>query len=1010
MRIGQHYYTWCPENKGCEGITGYQTRAKSPWITPDVERVIKRYCTNYRVPRSLAHLENKPGELSSADLCAAPVAIHFYPVLADRVALTRVGLHPKPGRQPGIHFAHTLVFSLDDICSVDFNPFAVVNSGLVATEDSEASSRLDDLEVEMTKAVTGRLERCRAVDEKLVRDLVSSLAAPTKSRRPVVICVSNGQDGSSIIEAALMLLPPLYRCSMSFSSYEPDPYRVLTEVDGCRKPTARLIGTIAQEEGGRFEFSQDAYQSRYYVFNLCEGRQSEAPSPSLFIERICDSIYRQGVEHEVLGLHAIVEGLGIGLEVEIWNAAMPAAYLVTDDRQASPQQWSEAVKAVSAICVTPDRAARGLGLLWKALANAPPGLPLGTVNSTTAACRNLLDRASDRDKFLGRASSEMTSVFTQMLLIGAHDSALQLLSMAGEAKSDLRRRIVMEGTADAKRKGWPKSGIMTGLNKTAAADFVDVLVEAFEAASRSRGQTLLAVELAFLGMAAASDKDSFSQMWRRLGGPLMSIDTPGIGEGKMESSRDAACANFSKLGEAEQEWQFLMWCLKRVPPSGQTTDRLFSRMGSVSRMCHEPTKAVEGALAAARSTLKEDDEILLIVKLYDEGGSEANKVVAKDYEQVIRLKGNESTQWDIRRKVAQLGGGALLGRECAMRLLQLQGAEQEAWLGAWISEIFGQYPTAARQIVARICDVASDDGMSRLPNPIIPALLRELRKAGVKDEGLRGVVAGSQVRAVPLDLNAWKVIGGLINGLDTTVWETSVRARIDLAKCMDKAAVIHGTARPRIDQMAESCPDLCQVVANLDEIDWRRACGWVLSGLAGEFMSDRSTIRETLRILVGPNVTLTPSSTEKGNGPPLAQARGERATDMIASHLLSELVDGKYRGVYARHACCLAEFVRANQEMIKNGYLSRQLSLRIIGPVLTKDDPLAEQLLWPYLSSFDDIDFRWVDELKKDFLNRNRNPAPRLQAVPDVTGPPKRASNWKGGPQLGWPKQVRKDK
>ena len=60
--IGQHFYTWCEKQEGCDNISGFQTRAKSPAITPEIEKVIKHYCTSYKLPRSLRNLEMRAGK------------------------------------------------------------------------------------------------------------------------------------------------------------------------------------------------------------------------------------------------------------------------------------------------------------------------------------------------------------------------------------------------------------------------------------------------------------------------------------------------------------------------------------------------------------------------------------------------------------------------------------------------------------------------------------------------------------------------------------------------------------------------------------------------------------------------------------------------------------------------------------------------------------------------------------------------------------------------------------
>jgi hypothetical protein len=275
MRIGQHYFTWCPKGIGCEDLPGYQTRAKSSSIDEGTERAIRHYASRYELPRSLGDLKMRAEDLSSEELQACPTATHFYRISRDLLGLTRVRLARKQAGRGGNFFAHTFVFPPAVLVDEAFDPFALERSGAFEDDvEDSAPKTLPDLAAfkslpSASDRQARRLDLARHLDTNLLRRVLSCVLASSQpqNRRPIILCPQEVQDAALIIEAVVGLLPPHYRDKVGFGTYEPDPYRVAAQGEGVEPPVAYLVGTIRSDEGGHFQFREDEYQTRFYVFD-----------------------------------------------------------------------------------------------------------------------------------------------------------------------------------------------------------------------------------------------------------------------------------------------------------------------------------------------------------------------------------------------------------------------------------------------------------------------------------------------------------------------------------------------------------------------------------------------------------------------------------------------------------------------------------------------------------------------------------------------------------------------
>lgn len=368
MVIGQHYFTWCEQTEGVEGISGFQTRAKSKAITPEIDKAIKKFCTEYGLPRSLKHLESRADNIPPEELQKAPVAVHYFAISAEMRGLTRMVLAENQ-RGGGNFFAHTLVFPVQMLEPLDYNPFQVIRPDIFQDRAGTAGKELFDLPRFPDSEGRHLLPQFAEPVSAAVRQVLEALTVKPEDRRPVIICSAQADELPRMIEAVVQLLPMEYRPGVTFSTYEVDPYR-LRSVSGDANLGQRIIGTLPPKEGGKFEFREDEYLSRYYIFNLAEPRSSEVSSTIPEYGRLAAETLQTGNWRGLETVHQLFSALEIAHSPGDWGPALPAAALLTPEKAMSPDDWRLTKQALIAVCRVASQARAGLSLLWRRGANA----------------------------------------------------------------------------------------------------------------------------------------------------------------------------------------------------------------------------------------------------------------------------------------------------------------------------------------------------------------------------------------------------------------------------------------------------------------------------------------------------------------------------------------------------------------------------------------------------------------------------------------------------------------
>ncbi|MEK7995826.1 MAG: hypothetical protein AAB403_18670 [Planctomycetota bacterium] len=357
--IGQHYYTRCGAEAGCRGFDGFQTRAKSRSITEEIDKAIELYVASYVWPRSLDRLEAKTRDLTPEEFKRTPESVHFYPIGGNRWGLTRARQHPRQSERGGNYFAHTLVLPLRALGAVDFNPFLILRSGVFRDSEGDAGKELPELSI--GHIVGGSEAHSPSREVAGAAEVFRALVVKPGDRRSVVLLAASWEENAAIIENALLLLPPEYRASVAFSTYEPNPARLLGATE--RKPASHLvIGTIPRTEGGRFDFRDDQYKS-FYLVNLPEDRTSKAVPACPEYAALAEEVLKGDGERaaELADVQRRIEQLGLTKSPEMWDKAMVPGPVPVRKEVKPPPRWAVLLPLAAALVLVVGGAAYRFG-------------------------------------------------------------------------------------------------------------------------------------------------------------------------------------------------------------------------------------------------------------------------------------------------------------------------------------------------------------------------------------------------------------------------------------------------------------------------------------------------------------------------------------------------------------------------------------------------------------------------------------------------------------------------
>jgi hypothetical protein len=215
MTVLQHYYTSFVNE--ATGSSGFQVKAVSPGISPELQATIERLIA-YRIPPSY----------NEHDILRHPIALRYYYVNKEESILlcTQSCGKDEYGR-PGNFFAHSVVLppeNFEIMLPILYwkSPFWR-KASRAPGELVQPLAEFDidpSFETERIFAFLADRER-----RKQFESLMAALVHSHSTKRRIVI-IDDAETVALWIAALSAMLPPVYRPLLTFATYHHDPYQV----------------------------------------------------------------------------------------------------------------------------------------------------------------------------------------------------------------------------------------------------------------------------------------------------------------------------------------------------------------------------------------------------------------------------------------------------------------------------------------------------------------------------------------------------------------------------------------------------------------------------------------------------------------------------------------------------------------------------------------------------------------------------------------------------------------
>jgi hypothetical protein len=409
----------------------------------------------------------------------------------------------KPTPRPGNFFAHALVFPPAALEPFAGNPLRLTRSSLFRTRDDLSSTDLPALTSLGNGATPGprRVLTQRAYQSQVV-SMVTALGQLIESPKRLLFCVPQWQDGASLLEELLDLLPPSSRSRIPFCTYAGRDAKLGAETGPDAPPTMSVClvaGSRETVDNMKIQETDFGAHSTRIIFNFLENRFSNLGKAGVYAELAAQCVGGQApaLAHH----HKITELLGQGLNPKAWDDLVRAVPLLTDRPRV--EEVSDGLKAAGAWVKDADRVQTLLGWLLpcvRSYAQQNNGVALQTFAVQVPRLANMLKGAGGsgvRPTFI----AELFQLATASLKEGKGVTGGALLALAGDFRVDLLPEAVRSlippprASVAMRQDGRDREPLMDILLDTAdtlcrppspANEFHRVLIAAFRLARDAR--------------------------------------------------------------------------------------------------------------------------------------------------------------------------------------------------------------------------------------------------------------------------------------------------------------------------------------------------------------------------------------------------------------------------------------------------------------------------------------------------------------------------------------------
>ena len=622
----------------------------------------------------------------------------------------------------------------------------------------------------------------------------------------------------------LLLLPPEFRRLIGFSTYEPDPYRLI----GGPSPVIavpKMIGTIPPAEGGRFQFREDEYQSGFYIFDFQSGRQSTTPSTSAYVEFVCSAVER-GDGMTVKKLHELITALEAGSQPHLWDAVLPALFLnAAMEGPTQDEKWVSAAKALKQSAEKPVGARHALDMIFDKSRRVLTRLAPETAHNIIIVWRDLLKTSGQAgDGFAKREQEHFTTLVRTLLQASRYVLTTELLELTGPKETDIRMAVLVGGLSGKEPKERSVNVPPPKEDDEERKAFLALLDEGLHTLAKNEGSGVALADVLERGLASAQSVGILQRTWSQLSSWLLSEALKRIPADHAADVLDRIATVLQTGKEHTGCLNFRLWQLENLTPRNQDYQRVILRDIAVSCACvADQPNTVQQTLSRTAAVFRDRTDLFLefLGVLFQQVESKAGPEVIAYYRSLVDTNPDLELRWKLHRHISKVPGGqAILASCCANALFPWSQESSTAALKAFILNVVGADGLLADLLAKKICALALAQATPYSPRACLSTCLRVFADATPSGNNSLNILGEALVEVTALDTFQECFSPSILAKLDTRRWKASAASFVKIARYYASARHHGIRGQPDIMQLATKHPDLAKTIASLSDNHW----------------------------------------------------------------------------------------------------------------------------------------------------------------------------------------------
>jgi hypothetical protein len=764
MAVEQLIYTDRPHGKGADPTkAGYQVKARSSGLAPEVLRQLENVCLHYGdavyrcAPQRALDEEmdwranaQGPAAMPEAVLGRFPVAWSYEQVAENTFALTRVGYigFTFNREKPGNFFAHSLVFKPEALAGHRFNSLALAQTGLFRTNDLSDDTSLPVLADlgSSTEAGAGCTMLQGEPYRRVLPALLSALMRASPAKRPVLVCLADWHDSMPLVRELLDCLPPSARCRTTFATYESDRRWLMPTPAGARPANlvaAHHLLVLCQRSRQPLDLRADEYQS-FAIFNFVDDKFSDVGPASPYAVFAAGCV-ATGTFERLARCHELLRRLRCDADASQWDTLVGASPLL--EPAAPPEAVARALSVAVPVARGAAQALATLELVLPQVAKLAEAGDWRALSSWRDSLIALVDRLPlpARPEPLPGPVLELRRLAGHTLAKGAARAATELFAACGRMRDRVFAPVLEEVV------GKSPDGHVPAATADDGDALIGLLVEGLQQVSKV-GDLSGRVDrwlVAIFRAARDRGEDGLRRVWRMLAASVIQprLASAPLNQAKQLQEDLLECAADGRCPEA-CAWLTLAW-MRTSKPQG---DQLLAKLKEAARNCtgwEQADRFARELVDWARTNIDGPEAWAVALGQMAEAAHDRDTgdLFYAAYQGAVDLARDQRRT--IQARLADAGARQVLCREALQELLPWDEQTGPKRLQSWRDGVFGRKPGL---LEAFFLHTARRLEQSPRPQDVLPlaqALLPKQGNQGLKDAGLLALLRAT-VLALPL--------------------------------------------------------------------------------------------------------------------------------------------------------------------------------------------------------------------------------------------------------------------